>query len=100
MKNDYYQYLEKEHLLAGSHSGLRFRIGDPVRVRVSRVDLERRRIEFAPEGSAAEIFMEKLTGNSLERKRLSAGISLHRRGAAKAAGHKAGKSPHGGRRRR
>ncbi len=100
LKNDYYQYLEKEHLLAGSHSGLRFRIGDPVRVRVSRVDLERRRIEFAPEGSAAEIFMEKLTGNSLERKRLSAGISLHRRGAAKAAGHKAGKSPHGGRRRR
>jgi len=50
LRNDYYQYVEKEHLLVGSRTGDRFRIGDPVRVRVARVDLERRRIEFVPGG--------------------------------------------------
>jgi ribonuclease R len=50
LRNDYYQYVEKEHLLVGSRTGERFRIGDPVRVRVARVDLERRRIEFVPGG--------------------------------------------------
>ena len=53
LTDDYYDYHEKEHLLAGRRSGVRFRIGDPVRVRVGRVDLERRRIEFAPGGTGA-----------------------------------------------
>ena len=48
LKDDYYQYAEKEHLLVGTRTGVRFRIGDPVRVRVARVDLERRQIEFVP----------------------------------------------------
>ena len=55
LRNDYYRYLEKEHLLAGIRTGERFRIGDSVRVRVSRVDTDRRRIEFVPVASTGEI---------------------------------------------
>lgn len=50
MRDDYYEFQEKEYLLVGVRTGRRFRIGDETRVRVVRVDIERRRIEFAPEG--------------------------------------------------
>jgi ribonuclease R len=43
---DYYRFLEKEYTLVGEGSGRRFRIGDPVRVRVAQVSPERRQIEF------------------------------------------------------
>ncbi|HEY5974982.1 MAG TPA: ribonuclease R [Geobacteraceae bacterium] len=43
---DLYRYLEKEYTLVGERSGRRFRIGDPVRVRVAQVSPERRQIDF------------------------------------------------------
>ena len=46
LRDDYYQYREKEHLLEGRRTGARFRIGDQMRVRVSRINLERRQVEF------------------------------------------------------
>lgn len=46
LHDDYYRYDEKRYVLIGERTGKTFRIGDPVRVRVERVDVERRRIDF------------------------------------------------------
>jgi ribonuclease R len=44
--DDYYQYQEKRYCLMGERTHKTFRIGDEVRVRVERVDVERRHIDF------------------------------------------------------
>jgi ribonuclease R len=46
MADDYYRFLESAHSLRGEHTGATFRLGDRVRVRVLRVDLERRLIDL------------------------------------------------------
>jgi ribonuclease R len=46
MADDYYRFLEPAHTLRGEHTGATFRLGDRVRVRVLRVDLERRLIDL------------------------------------------------------
>jgi len=46
LHDDYYQYHEKKYCLAGERTHKMFRIGDEVRVRVDRVDVERRHIDF------------------------------------------------------
>ncbi len=44
--DDYYQYHEKQYCLFGERTHKTFRIGDRVMVRVDRVDVERRHIDF------------------------------------------------------
>ncbi len=44
--DDYYLFLEKEHCLLGRRHRRRFRIGDRVKVKVARVDLQRRKMDF------------------------------------------------------
>ncbi len=46
LHDDYYHYHEDKYCLIGERTHKRFRIGDPVRVRVDRVDMERRHIDF------------------------------------------------------
>jgi len=46
LHDDYYQYHEKRYCLAGERTHKTFRIGDEVRVKVDRVDVERRHIDF------------------------------------------------------
>jgi ribonuclease R len=46
LHDDYYHYYEDKYCLIGERTRKRFRIGDPVRVRVERVDIERRHIDF------------------------------------------------------
>jgi ribonuclease R len=46
LHDDYYQYHEKKYSLVGERTHKAFRIGDEVRVRVDRVDVERRHIDF------------------------------------------------------
>jgi ribonuclease R len=43
---DYFRFDAARHLLAGERTGRRFRLGDRVRVRVARVDIETSRIDF------------------------------------------------------
>ncbi|MHB8421258.1 MAG: ribonuclease R [Leptospirales bacterium] len=50
LHDDYYVYDEKRHVLRGESTRRVFRIGDPVKVRVARVDSERLRIEFVIDG--------------------------------------------------
>lgn len=47
LKNDYYNFDAPEHRLVGKRSGVVYRLGDPVKVLVTRVDLDDRQIDFA-----------------------------------------------------
>jgi ribonuclease R len=46
LTDDYYRYDRAAHSLVGHRSGNTFRLGDMVRVAVSRVDLQRRELDF------------------------------------------------------
>lgn len=49
LRNDYYQFDPVKHALLGEHSGKRYRLGDVVKVKVARVDLDQRQIDFVIE---------------------------------------------------
>ena len=46
LQDDYYRFDRKTHTLSGNRSGNSFRLGDPVRVAVARVDIDRRELDF------------------------------------------------------
>jgi ribonuclease R len=46
MADDYYRFLDKTHTLRGENTKKTYRLGDRVRVQVTRVDLEHRQIEL------------------------------------------------------
>ena len=46
LHDDYYQYHEEKYCLVGERTHKTYRIGDTVKVRVDRVDVERRHIDF------------------------------------------------------
>ncbi|HYF97991.1 MAG TPA: ribonuclease R [Coxiellaceae bacterium] len=46
LKNDYYHHDAIHHVLVGKQSGAKYRLGDSIQVRVVRVDLDDRQIEF------------------------------------------------------
>jgi ribonuclease R len=52
LHDDYYQYHEKRYCLVGERTHKTFRIGDNVRVRLERVDVERRHIDFGLDRSS------------------------------------------------
>jgi len=46
MDDDFYIYDEKNYALIGRHTGKKFRLGDKVKVKLIRIDEERREIDF------------------------------------------------------
>jgi ribonuclease R len=46
LQDDFYRFDRPTHSLAGFRSGNSFRLGDPVRVAVARVDVDRRSLDF------------------------------------------------------
>lgn len=46
LPNDYYHFDAKRHIISGERRGLKFRLGDKVRVLVLRASLEDRKIDF------------------------------------------------------
>ena len=46
LADDYYDYDRKQHRLTGRRSGRVFRLGDKIKVRIARVDLDRRELDF------------------------------------------------------
>ena len=48
LANDYYKYDAGSQRLIGERSGRTFSLGEPMRVRVQRVDMETRKIDFRP----------------------------------------------------
>ena len=49
--DDFYEHVEAQHLLRGRRTRRSFRVGDPVRVTVAGVSIERRQIDFVLAGS-------------------------------------------------
>lgn len=47
LNSDYYRFDPIKHLLRGERTGKKFRLGDPIRVKVTRVDLDDKFIDFA-----------------------------------------------------
>lgn len=46
LDNDYYQYDPVRHMLSGERTHITYRIGDRVTIKVTRVDLDEKRIDF------------------------------------------------------
>ncbi len=46
LQNDYYQFDPKKHCLIGERTGKVYRLGDPIKVCIGRVDLDQRKIDF------------------------------------------------------
>ena len=44
--DDFYQFNEERMIMAGRKTKRTFQIGDPVRIQVSRVDMDARQVEF------------------------------------------------------
>jgi ribonuclease R len=44
--DDYYSFVEEKRALVGEHTKKIFRLGDPVKVKLEKVDLDKRRIDF------------------------------------------------------
>ncbi len=53
LEDDYYAFREEGYALVGERRGRHFRLGDRVRVRVSSVNLEDRRIDFVLDGEGS-----------------------------------------------
>ena len=47
MADDYYRHLEGEHALRGENTNKVYRLGDPVRVQLVRVDRDQRQLDLA-----------------------------------------------------
>ena len=50
---DYYHFDPAKHQMLGERTGKRYRLGDRVRVKVVRVDMESTKIDFVLEGDTA-----------------------------------------------
>ena len=46
LKNDYYNFDAPQHRLVGKRSGVVYRLGDSIKVKVARVNLDDRQIDF------------------------------------------------------
>ena len=47
LPGDYYDFDEKNYALVGRRTGVRYRLGDKVKVQVTRCSLERKQLDFA-----------------------------------------------------
>lgn len=47
-KDDYYIFDEKNHQIIGESTGRIYQLGDPMRIRVKNVDIEKKQIDFSP----------------------------------------------------
>jgi ribonuclease R len=54
LRDDYYQFDAVHHFLIGKRTGTKYRLGDPLRVRVVRANLDERKLELELASSVAE----------------------------------------------
>lgn len=54
LRNDYYQHDPRAHCLRGERSGVEYHVADSIRVRLVRVDLDERKIDFEPVESSGK----------------------------------------------
>jgi ribonuclease R len=80
LPRDYYHFDPVGHCLTGDRSGRVYRLGDPLRVCVTRVNIDDRKIDFDPVGDDAATAGAGRTGKSQ---------------AGQATGHQRSHSKHG-----
>ncbi|MGH6913043.1 MAG: S1 RNA-binding domain-containing protein [Geminicoccales bacterium] len=68
LSNDYYHYDAGTQSLVGERSGNRYRLGEQLRVEVSKVDVENRRIDFRLSDERAAVQRQTRT-SGLRRKK-------------------------------
>ncbi len=90
LSNDYYHYDEVRHRLTGERTGMVFGLGEPVTVRVAKVNLDDRKIDFELLAGGRRLRWSKGEDRPAEEK--SAGKANRQRDDAA----KAGKKPAGG----
>ncbi len=54
LSDDFYVYEDKHHRLRGRSSGRVYRLGDPVRVKLTAIDEVQRRVDFRLETAVSE----------------------------------------------
>jgi len=99
LRNEYYQFDPVRQLLRGERSGVTYKLGDVVRVRVVRVDLDDRKIDLQvvdgarKAGGGSEPGADERGGDKPSgRGRKSAGGKSEKGGAGKSSGRGTGKS--------
>jgi ribonuclease R len=103
LPNDYYHFDPKKHLLSGERRGLRFRLGDPVRVLVLRASLEDRKIDFrlvTVDGGPTSADMRGPAREAQRPARRDDGAARGAPGSGRGKGGKGGNGGNGGKRRR
>lgn len=88
MDDDYYQYYEEQYMLLGERTRQQYRLGDPVKIKLTKVNPEERSIDFIlakPEGEMAPIREKGVKTGGFHRKK-SGG-----KGRSKSAGSREGK---------
>ncbi len=55
---DYFHFDPAKHMMLGERTGKRYRLGDRVRVKVVRVDMESTKIDFVLEGETTKVVVE------------------------------------------
>jgi ribonuclease R len=63
LENDYYKHDPTMRRLVGERSGLEFRLTDPIRVRLTRVDPDERKIDFEPVDAVADGSRHRRSGS-------------------------------------
>ena len=69
LPEDYYQFDPTKHALTGGRTGRSFRLGDPVKVHVVRVDLDQRQIDFMLSEVVASGGIQKGRGGKMDREK-------------------------------
>lgn len=62
--NDYFNYDKARHEMLGERTGVRYRLGDRLRVKVSRVDLETSKIDFVLVARESELAKKAADGEA------------------------------------
>jgi len=91
MADDYYQFVERAHVLRGERNGRIYRLGDRVKVQVIKVDLERRQIDL---GLSEILDAVRVSGRGKAPRSQSAGHEARHRPAAR-RGEREVKRPEG-----
>ncbi|QKG85844.1 ribonuclease R [Kroppenstedtia pulmonis] len=101
MTDDYYQYHEQTYSLIGERTGKRYHIGDPVKVKVTGVNLDEHKVDFelVEEAGGKAVSVPRKAGRTEEKKKRQE-RSKPARGKAAGPGRKKRKKDQGRRKGR
>ncbi|MEP0175798.1 MAG: ribonuclease R [Paraglaciecola sp.] len=69
LDNDYFRFDEVKQYLVGEASGVTYRLGDPVEVKVASVNLDERKIDFLLDGAHGKAIKRSATRKASRRKK-------------------------------